>query len=439
MKRLILPVLGIFFLSLFLTACKKDTIQSPDAGTSTSSIIEKTSSTTTSTNTATLVSSTQQSLLAALPARVGFGAQNDISQTAQFIQEADYRYCYLAGDIFSNGWSTWNAPTGEYARTFLNQTGQMGKVPVFTYYNIVPAKNRYEDPGFTNLNDAEVMNKYFDDFKLLLQICKAYGKPVIIHYEPDLMGYMEMYKNDATKTTIKVAASNQADVLSFSNDARGLFQAIVSMRNKYAPNVLLAWHASQWATGVDLIKGKANPEQLASQTAAYYQSLNAPFDLIFSEFSDRDEGYNQFVNNNANTVWSTQATAANGNLSDFDRFQRFLKQLNISTGQKIILWQIPVGNTQTKTCNNTGGHYTDNRPEYFLQPVLQSGSTSKISQYGQAGVIGFLFGSGATNCTSYMDLKGDGVTAAGETADDDGGYLRKAIKAYYQQGPVAVQ
>ncbi|MCQ6956316.1 hypothetical protein [Mucilaginibacter aquariorum] len=374
--------------------------------------------------------------LSTLPKRVAFGTEGDISQSAQFIKEADYQYQYLAGDIFSNGWTTWNSPTGEFARAFLKQTGKMGKVPVFSYYNIVPAKGRYQDPGFSNLTDPEVMNKYFADWKFLLQICKEYGKTVIIHYEPDLLGYMQMYRNDASKSVIMVSSSKNADVKTFSNDARGLSQAIVAMRNKYAPNVLLGWHASQWATGYDLIKGKADPEKLAMETAAYYKSLNARFDLIFSEFSDRDAGYDQIVSGKMNTLWSVQSNEANNYLSDFDRFQRYLKRLNLETKQKIILWQIPIGNSLTRTCNNSRGHYKDNRAEYFLQPVLNNGNSEKIAQYGQAGVIAFLFGRGASDCTSFMDARGDGITGATETADDDGGYLRKAIKAYYQNGPV---
>jgi hypothetical protein len=382
-------------------------------------------------------SATPEQIPSGLPKQVAFGTNGDVSNSSQFIQGSEYQYQYLAGDIFSNGWQTWVYPIGEFARAFLTKVDQMGRVPVFTYYNIVPAKNRNEDPGFTNLNDAEVMNKYFDDWKALLQICKQFGKPVIVHYEPDLFGYMEMYKNDATRNTVKVSQSNQADVQGFTNDAKGLAQAIVSMRDKYAPNVLLGWHASQWATGADLIKGKQDPELLASETAAYYKSLNAPFDLMFSEFSDRDEGYSQFVIKSATSMWSTTANAANGNLSDFDRFQRFLKKLNTDTGQKIILWQIPIGNTVTQTCNNTDGHYKDNKAEYFLQPVIDNGDVTKIKQYERAGVIAFLFGQGISNCTNYFDSKGDGSTGGiKETADDDGGYLRKAIKAYYLNGPV---
>ncbi|MES2266908.1 MAG: hypothetical protein V4520_09120 [Bacteroidota bacterium] len=373
-----------------------------------------------------------------LPKHVAFGTEGDISQKDHFIKDAEYQYQYLAGDIFSNGWTTWNYPSGQFARSFLSGVGQMGKVPVFTYYNVVPAKGRFEDPGFTNLNDAEVMNKYFTDWKLLLQICKEYGSTVIIHYEPDLFGYMQMFKADKKKTTIMVAGSNNAEVKSFGNDAKGLAKAIVAMRDKYAPNVLLAWHASTWATGVDLIKGKGNPEQLALEIANYYKSLDAKFDLVFSEFSDRDAGYDQIINGKQNVTWSTKGDSENNNMSDFDRFQRYLKKLNQETQRKIVLWQIPAGNSITKTCNNTAGHYKDNKAEYFLQPVLDKSENSRIAGYGQAGVIAFLFGRGASNCTSFMDSQHDGVTSAGETIDDDGGYLRKTIGAYYGKGPVTL-
>lgn len=379
-----------------------------------------------------------KSVMDFLPKKVAFGQENDISQLQSMITESDYRYHYLTGDIFTDGWASWNAPKGEYARIFLNQSAQAGKIPVFTYYTIVAAKNRYQDPAFQNLNDAEVMRKYFEDWKLLLDICKQYGKTVIIHYEPDMLGYLQIYKNDPSKNSVKVALSNFPDASGYSNDTKGLYQLIVAMRNKYAPNALLGWHVSQWATGKDLIRGKENPELLATETIDFYKSLQAPFDLIFCEFSDRDAGFYEKVQNDPGAWWSLQGNASNGNLSDFDRFLRYLKKMNVASNQKIILWQIPIGNTLTKTCNNTLGHYKDNRPEYFLEPVLQSGNVDRIRAYGDAGVIALLFGAGAGECTSYLDNRGDGITGSGETADDDGGYLRKGIKAYYQKGPVKV-
>ncbi len=375
---------------------------------------------------------------AGLPKRLAFGIEGDVSQRASFITESEYVYVYLAGDIFGNGWTTWNYPSGQYARNFLTEIGNMGKTPVFTYYNIVPARNRFQEPATINLNDAALMKKYFDDFKFLLQICKAYGRTVIIHYEPDLFGYMQMYKNDPSKSTIKVSQSGHPEVQGFSNDAKGLAQAIVSLKNKYAPNVLLGWHASQWSTGVDVIGNKYNPEEHAGLTADYYRSLGANFDLLFSEFSDRDAGYYQLVYGRQNSWWSMEPRADNAYLSDYDRFQRYLKKLNQDLSKKIILWQVQMGNTITASCNSTPGHYKDNRVQYFLQPVMESGDKTKISQYAQAGVIAFLFGWGSNDCTTYLDLRGDGVTAQNEPADDDGGYLRKGIKSYYQKGVIGL-
>jgi len=72
------------------------------------------------------------------------------------------------------------------------------------------------------------------------QICKSYIKTVIIHYKPDLYDYMQLYKDDPFRRTIKVSQSNHLDFKGFSNDANGLAQAIVSLRNKYAPKVLLS-------------------------------------------------------------------------------------------------------------------------------------------------------------------------------------------------------
>jgi len=431
MRRLLLLVLIIL-----LYSCKKNDVQSLDVAPVTTQT-EKPATTTTPTGNGTATNNWPETL-SALPKHVAFGANGDYSQSANYIKESEYQYQYLADDIFTGGWASWNYPNGSFAKNFLEQTGKMGKIPVFTYYNLVPAKNRYQDPAFTNLNDSEVMNKYLDDWKLLLQICNKFGRTVIIQYEPDLFGYMQFYKNDLSKSTIKVSQSNYPDATGFSNDLKGLAQVIVSMRNKYAPNVLLGWHASQWAAGLGLIINKPDPEQMATETADYYRSLQASFDLTFSEFSDSDSGYDQVVNHKFNTEWSATLFPANTDINDFDRFQRFLKKLNQQTGQKIILWQIPVGNTLTKTCNNKSGHYKDNKAEYFLQPVFSNGNMNHIKAYQQAGVIAFLFGNGLSNCTSYLDSKKDGVTGDGEPIDDDGGYLRKAVKAYYQQGPVPV-
>ena len=101
----------------------------------------------------------------------------------------------------------------------------------------------------------------------------------------------------------------------------------------------------------------------------------------------------------------------------------------------------PIGNTLSRTENDTTNHYQDNRAQYFLTP----GNKPNITNYANAGVIGILFGEGAAGNTTYWDAANDGITNPpaidGNTlvstyADDDGGYLRTHAAAYYASGPV---
>jgi hypothetical protein len=115
--------------------------------------------------------------------------------------------------------------------------------------------------------------------------------------------------------------------------------------------------------------------------------------------------------------------------------------MHTDTGLPLIEWQVPVGNQYFDTMNNTDGHYQDNRAEYFL---------AHPDQLTAAGITAVLFGAGNAGQTSYMDAKGDGITNPGPVsswqcnlcnnhtstvADDDGGFLRMAVGAYYQPFP----
>lgn len=57
---------------------------------------------------------------------------------------------------------------------------------------------------------------------------------------------------DPAKIAGSVASSGFTDVSSFAYNASGFAQALVALRNKYAPNVLLAWDNSAWAVNFDL-------------------------------------------------------------------------------------------------------------------------------------------------------------------------------------------
>ncbi|QSA96502.1 cellulose binding domain-containing protein [Methylococcus sp. EFPC2] len=358
-----------------------------------------------------------------------------------------YRYQYFTGGLGGNDWRNWNSPDGAFADLWLKESRDAGLTPVVTYYNLVPATPyAYEDPPFRNLQTAATMKAYFENWIFLLQRIKAYGDPVVVHLEPDLFGYFQWNDSDPANTAVAVASSGLPQAIGYENNARGYAKLMAALRDQYAPNVVLGWHASAWATRTDLILNQGDPEAIGLATANFYRALGTAFDVMFSEFSDRDSGYYQ-VNGQAQRWWKPE---------DFDRYRRFIAKLSSELGQEVILWQIPVGNTLYRSGNNTTGHYQDNRAEYFLQSVLEGGDTTHLEQYRDAGVVAFLFGAGQDEQTRYFDALEDGVTnppaidnrtynhtdhlndRTALNADDDGGFLRAGIGEYYANGALAL-
>jgi hypothetical protein len=95
--------------------------------------------------------------------------------------------------------------------------------------------------------------------------------------------------------------------------------------------------------------------------------------------------------------------------------------------------------------NDTWGHYRDNRVQWLLG---SNGGRKHLRAYRDAGVIALLFGGGADGTTCACDGQKDGVTNPppkhGNTrrslsADDDGGYFRSRVRAYYNGGRGAIR
>jgi hypothetical protein len=70
-----------------------------------------------------------------------------------------------------------------------------------------------------------------------------------------------------------------------------------------------------------------------------------------------------------------------------------------------------------------------------------------VRAYAAAGFAGFLFGRGADGATCACDAAKDGVTnpapingntRASLSADDDGGYFKVQVRAYYASGAITL-
>ena len=192
-------------------------------------------------------------------------------------------------------------------------------------------------------------------------------KPVVVHVEPDLWGYLE-----------------QANAVAL---ASSFAQQWVTLRNQLAPNVILAYHMSGWGTKHDIVyedPPDATVRAYAAQSAAFYNSLHARFDISFEDFSDRDAGFYEKVENNPNT-WFTPA--------DFHRHLLYGATFVKLPGLRMAAWQIPLGNTKWE-------RHAGPLPRQPRPVAARLDRPRAPAAYAAAGYVAFLFGGGADGTTS---------------------------------------
>jgi hypothetical protein len=326
-----------------------------------------------------------------------------------------FRYQYLAGGVNTGkGWATWNSG-GTFASMYVQDSWAHGTIPVLTYYMLLqsnPSGGGEAQVDLAHLRDAKVMQAYWADVRLLFARVRG-AKPVVVHVEPDLWGYLE-----------------QANAVPL---AAAFAERWVRLRNALAPNAILAYHMSGWGTKHDIVYENppdAAVRSYAAASARFYRSLHAKFDISFEDFSDRDAGFYDKINGNPNT-WFTPA--------DFHRHLLYGSTFVRLAGLRMVAWQIPLGNTLMRAMNNTWGHFQDNRVEW----LLGDSARAHLEAYANGGYVAFLFGGGADGTTCACDAQHDGVTDPAPiatndrpsvSADDDGGYFRARSRAYYDAG-----
>ncbi|MDQ6916179.1 MAG: hypothetical protein M3155_10280 [Actinomycetota bacterium] len=353
------------------------------------------------------------------PARLDVGVADSPGGAAALRRRAPFgfRYQYLAGGANTgDGWATWN-PDGSFVSLYVRESVAAGIVPVFPYYMLLqsnPAGGDEAAADLRHLRSPAVMRAWWSDFELLLRRAAAFaGRRVVVHVEPDLWGYVEQAARGDRASTVPaaVAASGLPELAGLPDDAAGFAQGLVRLRDRLAPNVVLAYHLSVWGTRHDV--GLEDPpnrqvDSLGTQAARFYRSLGARFDLALTDVADRDAGFRQRVLRDGGQSW--------WNPADFARNVRFLARFVRGAGVRVALWQVPLGNTRLP---DTWGRYRDNRVQWLLGP----GGRAHLRAYANAGLVAVLFGGGADGTTSPRT---------------DGGYFHARARAYYRAGPLTL-
>jgi hypothetical protein len=351
-----------------------------------------------------------------------------------------FRYQYLAGGANTGrGWQTWDA-NAQFPTMYIQDSAANHMTPVFSYYQLLQSApgNTLSEPAsdFANLANVSTMSAWYGDLKLFFQRAGAQSQTaVVLHVEPDLWGYIQQrYGDDAKAAPVQVAATGLSELAALPDDASGFARAIVKLRDAYAPNVILAYALSYWGTNHDPLYEKPTDATLdtwSARSATFYASLGAAFDVVFAEFSDRDADFKRYQQGDSGAWWYA---------ADFARNIRYLTRVSALTQKRIVMWQIPLGNTRMRAMNDSWDHYQDNKVEWFLDDP----GRANLSAYVRAGVIAFLFGGGADGTTCACDAAGDGITDPAPigantrlslSADDDGGYFRERAASYYATGP----
>ncbi len=326
----------------------------------------------------------------------------------------DARYQYLAGGVDTgNGWATWNEDATFVSR-YVDESKKARVLPVLTYYMLLQSGTPQGDEAQTDLahlKDERLMRAYYADLRLALQ--RTNGVRTVIHVEPDLWGYVQQKaprKDDATSIPAAVASSDDPELEGLPNTAAGFAQAVIRLRDRHAPNAILAYHLSSWGTNDSHTANDHPPQkidELAQRSAAFYRSLGASFDLIFNDVADRDDGFRRVVLNEQNPGhhWGR---------GDVGRHFRYIRGVTNAVDRPAVLWQLPLGHRRLP---NTHGRYRDNRVDLLL------GSRRNLKRARAAGIVGLLFGAGADGCT---------------TPKTDGGHFHRLAKRY-ARAPLALR
>lgn len=353
------------------------------------------------------------------PPRVGLGLADQPGGAAALHAAAPlgFRYQYLAGGVNTgSGWATWN-PAGTFVTRYVRESRAAHVAPVFTYYMLLqskPAGGGELEADLRNLRTRATMRAWYRDLALFFRRAGAFRSTrIVLHVEPDLWGYVQQRAraDRASSVPAAVSSSGLRSLRGLPNNAAGVARAVVRLRDRLAPNVLLAYHVSVWGTKVDIALGDPPPAQvdrLAARAAAFMRSLHARFDLSFAEFDDRDSGFNEKILGDGG--------ASRWDAGDFARHVRFLAGYVRGSRTRVALWQVPLGNSRLP---DTWGRFRDNRVEW----LLDGPGYEHLRSYARAGAIGFLFGGGA-----------DGTTSA----RTDGGLFFERARAYYRAGGIPV-
>jgi hypothetical protein len=349
---------------------------------------------------------------------------------------ADIRYLYVGnGDVpddtgtctscttgcFVNGvscaanactwWGCWQwdqLPPGQYVTDFVTECSGLGQVPFITYYNIRSLRaDGDESMEQQTVQDPVLMRQYLGDFTFLADTIGAQNAPVMLHFEPDFLGYMQWDGTagaDDPTLVPALAASASPECAGFADNVAGLGQCLVDIFHRHAPQALIGLHVSHWGVWPQPPNDdSATWRDGAARLVHFIDAAGgAQAHFLVLDIADRDAGMQQPPEEES---CASQGTGA-GSCARYLEYGRLVADLS---GKPIVWWQLPIGNA---SLDNTPQHYRDNLVDWFF---------AHATDVAAGGALAMLFGGGQSDST---------------TAETDGGNFAGHLTDYRSSGGV---
>ncbi len=293
----------------------------------------------------------------------------------------DLHYAYMVGLPGQGGWPDWNA-NGSFVNILADAAASKGVTPMYTLY----AMAANGDGNLSGLPDDSFMRPYWDGVRLLFQRIAMFGKPALVHVEPDFWAYAQQASKGNPAGLAVHVTGLVPECASLTNDLSGLGHCILRLGRMLAPKAIIGFHASRWA---------GTPASMVT----FLNGIGAgEADVIVQDMLDRDAGCfeahidSQCQRNDGPWYWDESNTA----MPNFHDYLTWAKAIGDGVGKPIVWWQVPFGVPST-TPGGSAGHYRDNRVHYIF---------SHIGEFVAAGGLGVTFGVGAGNQT-YITTDGN--------------------------------
>lgn len=308
----------------------------------------------------------------------------------------DIHYVYLSGLKGEDGWPDHN-PDGSFVTIIADIAAEKNVLPMFTLYQVAARG----EGRFDLLREDDFMTKYWSGVRTMFERLATFGKPAIVHLEPDLWGLAQREAYGDPANVGVMVTSKVPECAELANDVGGMGRCLVKLARTISPNVAVGFHASGF--------GQSFGGPL--EAARFLTSVGAlDADFIAVETLDRDAGCFEArvdphcTRDNGELYWDP----TNQKEPSFQDHFTWVRTVHERLGLPVLWWQMPLG-VPSEERGGAPKHYRDNRVKYFFEHP---------DEMEEAGGFGVAFGVGAPNQTDITT---------------DGGQFARAVTAYYER------